>query len=63
MRALTVIATKLRQKPVWAITIVQNPRSTPWLKNSVNSEAPITISGVVRGSTMRRLMSAPPWMR
>ena len=31
------------------MTIVQNPRCTPWLKNSVNSEAPNTISGVVSG--------------
>ena len=42
---------------MWAMTIVQKPRSTPWLKNSVNSEAPITISGVVSGSTSSRLIS------
>ena len=43
---------------MWAITIVQYPRSTPWLKNSVNSEAPITISGVVSGSTSSTLIAA-----
>ena len=62
-RAFTVIATKLRQNSVWAITIVQKPRSTPWLKNSVNSEAPITISGVVSGNTSNRPMAALPYIR
>ena len=45
------------------MTIVQKPRDTPWLKNSVNSEAPNTISGVVSGSTSSMFHSAPPWIR
>ena len=63
MRALTVRATNDRQNMVWAMTIVQNPRCTPWLKNSVNSEAPNTISGVVSGRISSRLSHMPPWMR
>ena len=63
IRALTVSATKLRQNSVWAMTIVQKPRATPWLKKSVNSDAPMTISGVVSGSTMSRLIAAPPRIR
>ena len=62
-RAFTVIATKLRQNSVWAITIVQNPRVAPTLKNSVKSEAPITISGVVSGSISSRLMAPLPYIR
>ena len=57
MRAFSVIATKLRQKPVWAMTIVQKPSSAPWLKNSVNSDAPITISGVVIGRISSMLIA------
>ena len=63
MRAFTVRATNDRQNIVWAMTIVQNPRSTPWLKNSVNSEAPNTISGVVSGRISSRLSHVPPRIR
>jgi hypothetical protein len=45
------------------MAMVQKPRFTFWLKNSVNSEAPMTISGVVSGMTSMRLTSAPPFMR
>ena len=63
IRALTVNATNDRQNSVWAATIVQNPNCTPWLKNSVNVEAPNTISGVVSGRMSRKLITAPPFMR
>ena len=45
------------------MTTVAKPRVAPRLKNRVNSEAPMTISGVVSGSTSSRLMAALPRIR
>src|SRR4029453_17108673 len=47
-RARTVSATKLTSNAMWAMTIVPNPRFQPRSRNSVSSDAPITISGAVR---------------
>ena len=50
-RARTVRATKLTSKPMWAMTIVPNPRFQPRSKNRVSSEAPMTTSAAVSGNT------------
>ena len=63
VRAFTVRATKLRQNRVWAITTVVKPRSAPTLKKRVKSEAPMTISGVVSGRTISRLIALLPCIR
>ena len=63
MRAFTVSATKRGQNRMWAMTIVVKPRSPPQPMNRVASDEPITISGVVIGSTSSRLISAPPLNR
>ncbi len=63
MRAFTVSATNEVQKSTWAITIVAKPRCHPQSMNSVASEDPMTISGVVMGSTRSRFTSAPPRKR
>ncbi len=62
MRAFTVSATNDTQNSVCAMTMVVKPRSTPRSKKSVNSEAPMTISGVVSGTTSIRLMMVPPFI-
>src|SRR5919106_5234419 len=46
-RARTVTTTKLMLNMTCATKIVQKPRATPRLRNSVRSDAPRTISGVI----------------
>ncbi len=48
-RAFTVTTAKLMQNMMWAIRIVQKPKTTFRLRNSVSSDAPRTISGVASG--------------
>jgi hypothetical protein len=62
-RAFTVRATKLVQNSTWAMTMVQNPRWTPRSMNSVSSDEPRTISGVVRGSSRSRFTTRLPVKR
>ncbi|GIU85770.1 MAG: hypothetical protein KatS3mg009_0285 [Acidimicrobiia bacterium] len=74
IRAFIVSATKLTQNITCAITIVRNPRSSfhsqandacgcGGVRNNVSNDDPRTISGVVSGSTIRRLTSPPPRKR
>ena len=61
IRALTVRATNEVQKRMWAMRIVPKPRvARPRLMNSVASDEPITISGVVSGRMSSKSISAPP---
>ena len=59
-RARTVSATKLTWNITWAITTVRNPRSTSWSRNSVARDEPMTISGVVSGSTSMNASNPTP---
>jgi len=50
-------------KATCAIRIVPNPCGIFQFRNSVSSDAPITISGVVIGTKMRRLVVLDPRKR
>ena len=55
-----VRATNEVQNRMWAMRIVPKPRATPRLMNSVASDEPITISGVVMGRMSSSPISTPP---
>ncbi len=63
-RARTVTTTNEMQNITCAMKIVQNPSvNSVWLRNSVSSEAPSTISGAAIGRKMRKFSGPRPRKR